>query len=240
MKISICIVATHKYIKFLPKLIESINQHWMLDLSTDLHIFTNRTKDCDLLLSQTDFERGTIHYHEVEHAPWPAATLYRFHFFKKYMRSITGHYVFYIDADTIITSPITKEILSPRTVVQHCGFVNGGGSWETNKESKSFVPMSQRNIYFGGGFYGMDIVNFKLITDTAINMINEDLAKGIMPVFHDESVLNCIIANMGYTKLLSPSYHYPENNPRIWKSWKEQYPCKILLLDKNHKEMRTE
>lgn len=238
MKINLLIIATNKYIKFLPKLIDSIQQYWMNDLSTDIHIFTDRIKDCDLLLSQTDYDKGTIQYHEVEHGPWPHATLYRFHFFKKYTRSITGHYVFYIDADTIITAPIGKDILSPRTVVQHCGFVNGGGSFETNKESRAFTPMSLRKTYYGGGFWGCDLINFKMFIDRAVDMINEDLANGIMPIWHDESVLNAYMASAEPTKVLSPSYHYPENNPRIWASWKEQYQCKILLLDKNHKEIR--
>lgn len=239
MKITLLIIATHKYIKFLPKLIESINKYWMTDLTTDLHIFTNRIKDCDLLLSQTDYDRGVISYHEVEHGPWPAATLYRFHFFKRYMRHIDGHYVFYIDADTILTSPIGKDILSPRTVVQHCGFVNGGGSWETNQKSRSFTPMSLRKTYYGGGFWGCDLVNFKMFIDRAVDMLDEDLSKGIMPVWHDESVLNSYMASAEPTKVLSPSYHYPENNPRIWNSWKEDYPCKVLLLDKDHKEVRN-
>jgi len=238
MKINICIVATAKYIKFLPKLIDSIQLYWMNDLTTDIHIFTNRIKDCDLLLSQTEYTKGSLSYHEVEHGPWPNATLYRFHFFKKYMFDLNGHYIFYIDADTIITSPIGKDILSPRTVVSHCGFVNGGGSWETRKESRAYTPMSLRKTYYGGGFWGLDRVNFAQFVNIATDMIDEDLSKGIMPIWHDESVLNAYMASAEPTKVLSPSYHYPENNPRIWSSWKEDYPCKILLLDKNHKEIR--
>lgn len=238
MRINICIVATAKYIKFLPKLIDSIQQYWMTDLPTDLHIFTNRIKDCDLLLSQTDFTCGSIQYHEVEHGVWPAATLYRFHFFKKYIDKLTGHYIFYIDSDTIITAPITKDILSPRTVVQHCGYVNGGGTFETRKESRSYTPMSLRKTYYGGGFWGLDRINFAQFINIAVDMINEDLGNGIMPIWHDESVLNAYMASAEPTKVLSPSYHYPEQNPRIWASWPEQYPCKILLLNKNHKEIR--
>jgi histo-blood group ABO system transferase len=238
MKVNLLIIATNKYIKFLPKLIESIEQFWINDMVTDIHIFTDRIKDCDMLLSQTDYDKGVIEYHEVEHNVWPASTLYRYHFFKKYMRTITGHYVFYIDADTIIASPIGKDILSPRTVVQHCGYVNGGGTFETRHDSTSFVPMSQRKVYYGGGFWGCDLVNFKKLVSKAVEMIDDDLARGIMPIWHDESVLNCYMANCEPTKVLSPSYHYPEANPRIWKSWPEQYPCKILLLNKNHKEIR--
>ena len=238
MKVNLCIIATAKYIKFLPKLIESVQAHWMHDMVTDIHIFTNRIDACKLLLSQVNYQKGIIEFHEVDHGPWPHATLYRYHFFKKHHTKLTGNYIFYIDADTIITSPITKAILSPRTVVRHCGYVNGGGTFETRKESMSYVPMSERILYCGGGFWGMDRINFLTFIDKATEMINIDLAAGIMPIWHDESVLNCYMSKAKPIKVLSPAYHYPESNPRIWGSWPEQYPCKILLLNKDHKEIR--
>lgn len=233
MKISLLIVATEKYIKFLPDLVESARKYFISNQEVIIHIFSNRVKDCELLLSQ--MPEGKTLFHEVDHKPWPYATLYRFHFFKKYIEEIKGEYVFYIDADTIIKSPITEEILSPRTAVQHCGFVNGGGSWETRPNSKSYVSPEQKNTYYGGGFWGFGIMNFKTIIDYAIEMIDEDAENGIVPVYHDESVLNKILTIIPPMKVLSPSYHWPDKNPRIWASWKEQYECKILLLHKDHK-----
>jgi len=63
---------------------------------------------------------------------------------------------------------------------------------------------------------------------------------GIVPVWHDESALNKYISMLHPSRVLSPSYHYPENNEKIYSSWGENnYECKILLLDKNHKEIRS-
>lgn len=236
MKIDLLIVATAKYVKFLPYLVESVKKNFLTSEQVTIHIFTNRVNDVDVLLSQQEIK---ILIHEIDHQPWPYPTLYRFHFFMRYINEIVGDYVFYIDADTIIKEKIITDIISPRVAVQHCGFVNGGGSWEVRPQSSSFVEPNKRQVYYGGGFWGFGINNFKTILQFAVDMIDEDANKGIVPIFHDESVLNKLLTIIPPTLVLNPSYHWPENNPRIWKSWKEEYPCKILLLDKNHKEIRS-
>jgi histo-blood group ABO system transferase len=234
--ISLLIVATNKYVTFLPNLLESVEKYFCKSSNVELHIFTDRVNDVGLISNQIDLK---ILIHEVEHKPWPFATLYRFHFFKKYIPEINGHYVFYIDADTQIFAPIfAEDIISPSTLVKHCGFVNGGGSWETRKESRAYTSPSICKTYYGGGFWGFDRANFKLITDLAVDMIDEDVENEIIPIWHDESVLNAIIAYLPPLKELTPSYHYPQNNKRICDSWKERYECKILLLDKKHKEFQ--
>ena len=234
--IDILVVATNKYVQFLPKLIASLTEKFLPNENRIVHVFTDRVKDCELLLSQETID---IELHEIEHDKWPYATLYRFHFFQRYITSINGDYQYYIDADSVVMSYIGADILSPRTAVQHCGFVNGGGSWETRIHSRSYVPKSLQKTYYGGGFWGFDKNNFSMVVERAVGMIDEDIKNGITPVWHDESVLNAILSSAEPTKVLTPSYHYPENNPRIWESWNEKYECKILLLDKNHKSMRT-
>lgn len=236
MRVDLLIVATNQYIKFLPDLIESVNKHFMTDQKVIIHVFTDRRPEAAKLLNY----QKNIFFHLVDHKPWPYATLNRFHFFKKFIKMITGDYVFYIDADTIIKEEITKEILSPVTIVRHCGFINGGGSWETRKESTSYVAPGYCTKYFGGGFWGFEKNNFQKVVHMATSMIDIDAENNIIPEWHDESVLNKILTMPDYepTIILDPSYHWPENNPRIWNSWKQQYPCKILLLDKNHKEIR--
>jgi histo-blood group ABO system transferase len=235
MKISLLIVATNKYVQYLPNLVESVVKHFMTTEEVKVHIFTDRVKDCDLLLSQSG---ANIQFHEIEHKEWPYATLYRFHFFQRYIDHIQGDFVFYIDADTIIKDTIHSNICSDVTVVQHCGYVNGGGSWEKNPASECYVEPEKRLNYYGGGFYGFKNEIFKLFVDIAVKKINKDSNNGIVPVWHDESVLNHILAYNEPANVLSPSYHWPQNNRRIWDSWKIKYHCIILLLDKNHKEIR--
>lgn len=163
-----------------------------------------------------------------------------FHFFNSYINNITdSDYYFYIDADTLVCADIPEEILSPIMAVRHCGFMNKRGTYETNTKSTSYVAPNEGKAYFGGGFWGMDKANFWAICEKAKNMIDEDLKNGIIPVHHDESVLNKILISHQPTMILPPEYHYPQSNIEKYRSmWGRDYICRILLLDKDHAKMR--
>jgi histo-blood group ABO system transferase len=123
-------------------------------------------------------------------------------------------------------------------VVQHCGFLNRYGSFEKNFLSKTFVREGTGKNYFGGGFYSFGRDSFFDLAKTCKKMIDEDASNGIVPVWHDESALNRYMLDNPPTRILSPSYHYPENKPKIISTWDKPYECRILLLDKNHNEIR--
>jgi len=227
MKIVLLVVATNKYVKYLPGLIQSANQYFLNDCDVDVAVFS-------------DQEINRNGFYEIEHRKWPHATLNRYHFFKQYESELQGYdYLFYIDVDTLFTAPVTSEILSDRTAVQHCGFVNARGSYETNPKSTSYVAKNEGTHYFGGGFWGFSNTEFWKFIDKAVAMIDTDKANGIIPVHNDESVLNRYLIDNPPTLILSPSYHYPQSElPYYKKIWKRDYECKILLLDKNHEEVR--
>jgi histo-blood group ABO system transferase len=231
MKVALLIVATGKYERFIADLCYSAEKFFMAYNAVNFHVFTDKEER----------EWFNYHYHKVEHKPWPYATLNRFHFFKQYEQSLQDtDYLFYIDVDTLIKAPITSEILSDRTAVQHCGFVNVRGSYETNPLSTSYVAPDEGSYYFGGGFWGFSKAEFWKFINKAIEMINEDAYKGIVPVHNDESVLNRYLIDNPPTLMLSPSYHYPQSELAYYrKIWKQDYECKILLLDKNHEELRS-
>lgn len=231
MKVALLIVATGKYIDFLSDFIRSADKYFMTDLNVDYHLFTDAFYP----------SLGKYNAHRVAHNPWPASTLNRFHFFKQDEESLQNYdYLFYIDVDTLFTAPVTSEILSDRTVVQHCGFVSVRGSYETNPKSTSYVASNEGTHYFGGGFWGFSNTEFWRFINKAIEMIDTDKANGIVPVHNDESVLNRYLIDNKPTLILSPSYHYPQSElPYYKKIWGGiDYECKILLLDKNHEEVR--
>lgn len=228
MKVALLIVATGKYVKYFNGLAESANQYFLPDCDVDIAVFSDQ-----------EISRWGVH--KVEHNVWPASTLNRFHFFKQYESELQGYdYLFYIDVDTLFTAPVTSEILSDITAVQHCGFVSVRGSYETNLKSTSYVAPNEGTHYFGGGFWGFSNTEFWKFINTAIGMIDTDKANGIVPVHNDESVLNRYLIDNKPTLILSPSYHYPQSElPYYKKIWGGvDYECKILLLDKNHEEVR--
>jgi hypothetical protein len=232
LKIGFLIVATGKYDIFINPLIRSIEKYVLPNNSKFYNIFSDR----EIILEGVDYSIFSI-----EHRPFPYPTLKRFHFFEKYKNDIKGDQLIYIDADTLVTDNIGTEILYPVTVTQHCGFVNMVGSFEKRKESKCYINPENCKNYIGGGFYSFSRENFFKMSDFCRDLIDCDEENGIIPIWHDETAINKYISTIIPDRVLSPSFHYPENNERIYNFWggKHTFKCKILLLDKNHKEIRS-
>lgn len=231
IKIGFVIVATGKYDVFIEPLIRSI-ETFFLDTNKK---FYNIFSDKDIKLPGVEYE-----IFKVEHRPFPYPTLYRFHFFEQYKDYIKGDQIIYIDADTLITSKIGTEVITPITATQHCGFVNRWGTFETRQDSKCFVSRGEGKNYFGGGFYSLSAPEFFKLCQFGKETVDWEATRGRVPIWHDESVLNKYLTMNPPTRVLSPSYHYPENNLFIYSTWGGQkFDCKILLLNKNHKEIRS-
>lgn len=243
-KVALLLIATGKYDIFLQRLLKSIDSYFLKDCEVDVHLFTDKIEESGKVIGEHITPHLFKCIHKIDHKPFPYSTLYRFHFFDHYKHELTNEgydYYFYLDVDTEIKSEINSEILSERTAVQHCGFVNRPGPFETKVTSQCYVHHSLRlKPYFGGGFWGFSSEQFWQFVENAVYMIWQDERNGIVPVWHDESVLNKYLIMKAPTKILSPSYHYPEGNIERYKAmWPENYECKILLLDKNHEELRS-
>lgn len=243
MRINLLVIATNQYVRFLEGLLDSAHAHFLPGHEISFSAFTDRIEDAQAILAGKPYF-SKISFFPVEHRPFPYPTLYRFHFFQRYKKELEGaadHY-FYLDADCLIKKPITSEsVLSERTAVQHCGYVGERGTYEVNRRSTSYVGNDEGQTYYGGGFWGFSRAEFWKFIDVAVQMIDADAARGVVPVWHDESVLNRYLINHPPEKVLSPAYHWPENRPHIWQKWKNKgvnYECIVLLLDKNHAELR--
>ena len=233
ISVGFIIVATNKYDVFVEPLIRSIEKYVLPNNKKYYNIFSDK----DISIEGT--ESKTF---KIEHKPFPYPTLKRFHFFNRYRNEIIGDQLVYIDADTLVTDNIGTEIITPITVTQHCGFINRVGSFERRPLSKCCVPVNESKNYYGGGFYSFDREEFFKMSDFCMNAIDADESIGLVPIWHDESAMNKYITTLVPTRVLSPSYHYPQNHESIYKSWgergKETFNCKILLLEKNHNEIR--
>jgi len=240
--VNLLVIATNKYICYLEGLLDSADELFLKEHRVFYNIFTDRVADVRTLLHLKPYYNN-VRLFEIEHKPFPYSTLYRFHFFQQYMSEMPGDFFFYIDADCLIMEKVSgQDVLSPRTAVQHCGFVNSRGTYEENPNSTSFVRNNEGDIYYGGGFWGFSKAEFVRVVNAAVTMIDTDYNNKITPVWHDESVLNRILIDKPPTKVLDPSFHYPENNEYIYKKWAvkgKRYKCIVLLLDKDHKTMRA-
>ncbi len=223
MKIGLLLIATGKYEKFIKPLIESANKYFLKKHEVTYFLFTDS--------NNFNNEKNIIKI-KKEHMPWPSPSLTRYETFVQ-NESIFEQmdYLFYCDIDMLFVDEIDDDILSERVATIHPGFLGNRGTPETNPESKAFIGVDEKLCYYAGGFNGGSKIEFLKMSKILDLNIKDDLKKGIIAVWFDESHTNRYFLDNPPTKILSPSYCYPE-------SWDLPFKKKILALDKNHKEMR--
>ena len=224
-KIGLLIIATNKYVRFLDSLIESADKWFLPNQDVTYFIFTNQ----DIKINSN--RKYVIS--NVQHKEWPWMTLGRYDIFKSNNTLFNDmDYLFYSDVDMKFVGVVGDEILSDRVATQHPYYYNRRGTPETNPISAACVHPHEQMQYFAGGFNGGTKENYLNMCETISNNINKDLEKNFIAVWHDESHMNRYMIDNPPTKILNPSYCYPE-------SINMPFEKKLLALDKNHNEMRS-
>lgn len=220
--VGLVVVATGKYIQFVEPLVKSAEKYFCKNHKVTYFVFTDQ-----------EFKPlpNTVYTFQAR-LGWPFDTMKRYHVYYKNRELFKNQdYLFACDADMLFVGNVGDEILGERVATLHPGFVNKRGSYEKKSESKACIKSSEGKCYFAGGFYGGSREAFLHILKTNIDNIDDDLSRGIIAVWHDESHWNRYCIDHPPTVVLTPSYCYPEN-------WKLDYPKKLLALDKDHSELR--
>jgi len=220
--IGLCIVATGRYDRFVEPLIESARKNFCRDHNVTFFVFADGT-----IPTSKDIVRV-----EQKRMGWPYDTMKRFHVYEKNSAVFANmDYLFALDADMLFVDRVGSEILSSLTATQHPGFVGKRGTYETNPLSLACVNANEGKRYYAGGFWGGSRDRFLSVCKILNERIDQDLKKGIIAVWHDESHLNRYLINHPPRKVLTPSYCYPE-------SVKIPFKKRLLALDKNHGALR--
>lgn len=236
-KIGLLVIGTNKYVQFLNPLISSADRYFFVDDKYDVTYFIFTDGKINFATNRN------VEVINIEHKPFPFASMDRFkHFSNNKNKLEKMDYLYYVDADSLFVDKLGDEILGSLVGVTHCGFYKGQGTFETNKNSKLYHPpeKTHKAIYYGGGFSGGLASRYLELSQQGVELIDEDLKNGIMPLWHDETFLNYYFINHPPEITLSPSYHYPQDNPEIKEKWKpDVFNPVILLLEKNHREIRS-
>lgn len=220
--VGLLVVATGKYIRFVEPLIESAGRHFLKNHHVTYFIFTD----------QEPIPLPNTIYVFQNRLGWPFDTMHRYHIYYQNKGLFNQQdYLFATDADMLFVGDVGDEILGERVATLHPGFIGQRGSYETDPDSRACVRSGEGKYYFAGGFYGGARDAFLHILKTNIIGIENDLNRGIIAVWHDESHWNRYCIDYPPTVILSPSYCYPE-------SWSLPYPKKLLALDKDHAKLR--
>ena len=226
MKIGLLIIATNKYIQFLQPLIESADNYFLPNQEVTYFIFTN--KDINIKSNRNIFKV------DVQHREWPWMTLGRYKIFSNNSEELSKmDYLYYCDADMRFVGDVDDEILSERVATQHPGYYERRGTPETNPDSLACVFPHEEMQYFAGGFNGGSSFEYLKMANKISENIDIDYSRNIIAVWHDESHMNRYFVDNKPTKILTPSYCYGE-------SMNIPFEKKLIALDKNHLEIRSE
>jgi histo-blood group ABO system transferase len=202
MNIAIPIIATGKYINFVPELIKGINKYFLPEHKKWIYVFT-------------DFEgkiEGAEKVHQ-QHRKFPYPTLFRYHIIYNYFHSqqLNFDYYYYIDSDFLIVDYVGEEILGNVVATLHPGFFNKSPDrfeLETKFLCRAYVNPNKITQYVCGGFQGGK--EYLTLAKKIMSDINIDQKYGIVPVWHDESYWNALLCKYPPDVILSPSYCMPE------------------------------
>ena len=226
MKIGLLIIATNKYIQFLQPLIESADNYFLPNQEVTYFIFTN--KDINIKSNRNIFKV------DVQHREWPWMTLGRYKIFSNNSEELSKmDYLYYCDVDMRFVGDVDDEILSERVATQHPGYYERRGTPETNPDSLACVFPHEEMQYFAGGFNGGSSFEYLKMANKISENIDIDYSRNIIAVWHDESHMNRYFVDNKPTKILTPSYCYGE-------SMNIPFEKKLIALDKNHLEIRSE
>jgi hypothetical protein len=250
--IGILTVATGKYTQFLTGLYSSIAQNFLVDEEITCYLFTDDVDGAKSFIPETRLKHEYI---SIERMGFPGDTLYRYRHFAGLDDKIKSagldvpDFLFYSDADMLVVANVGKEVIPEKiyglTATAHPGFYLGQtpqyplGTPESRQESRAFIPPHRyRPCYVAGGFNGGAYEAFIRMSKEISKNIDDDRAKGIIAVWHDESHLNEYVTrpeNLRYLKIMTPSYCFAES----YSPQQVGYIPKIVALDKNHAEVRS-
>jgi hypothetical protein len=233
-KIGLAIVATGSYLEFVQPLLASARQYFCTEDEVTYFVFTD-----GVLPAASDV---VVLAHQ--RYGWPLDTMFRSLAYVQHADALSKmDYIFALDADTLFAKKIvSSELVSARVATLHAGYYKRTGPIETRKESRAYLDSTIMRPYFAGGFYGGTSAEFLKMARTMQADMEADLANGITPIWHDESVLNHYFEYNKPTRILSPEYCMTDpraKNPRWLSAEIMAMEGKLIVLAKDHATLQV-
>ncbi len=219
-KVGLCIVATGKYIQFVPPLLTSARKHFCKNQHVTYFVFT------DGQLQDNGNDVVVLPWNRLG---WPYDTMMRFlAYYNNFEHLQTMDYIFACDADLLFVDDVGDEILSDLVASQSPGYIGKRGTYEERRSSTAYVAPYEGTLYFAGGLYGGTTAQVYALLHEVLTHISEDLKNNIIAVWHDESHLNRYFIDHKPTLILPREYL-----ARPWDS-----PQRLMILVKDHDAFR--
>ena len=233
MKICILTIATNKYIQFVERLLDNIEENFLNGHEIQCLLFTDH---------EIEESSDNVKISQIDHEPWPMPTLKRYNYFVKEKEFISQFdYCYYFDVDMAVIDKVGEEVFGDMVATMHpyqSFYPKQDRSYDRNEKSLAYVPVGDEGeLYYAGGFNGGSTKRFLEMAEVLADRVTKDLENDVIALWHDESQMNRYLIDNPPTISLNPEYCFAEEF-----IGSEQYPFKnpkIVALKKNHNELRS-
>lgn len=203
MKICIITVATNRYIQFVGRLLDDIEENFLNGHDIKCLLFTDQDVETS----------DNIKVSNIEHKVWPEPALKKYNYISsesEYLKNFDYLYLF--DSDVGIVDTVGEEVLQDLVGVLHPYKIFEQKQiypYEKRKESTAYISDDMHDKYYAAAFVGGKSDNFLKMAKTISKRVTADEKNNIIAKWHDESHLNKYF-NENPPTALSPSYMFPE------------------------------
>lgn len=228
--ITISFIGTKKYKNFFPGFYESINNFFCNDEEKLILVSTDEPE-------HDFFKVKNVKIKKIEHKEWPYVTLHRFKYLLDFKEEILNSKLFFfIDADLWPSSKIELKEIDPFDKkfvgVQHPGFLNKIGTFETNTKSLAniFDNTYDLKIYRQGCFWGGKSESIIEMIEELDRRIDVDSSNGVVARWHDESHMNkYFLERNELVRTLHAGFAQPEKG---YEEIRRKFETKMIHLSK--------
>ncbi len=218
-KIGILYIGIGRYACFWPEFYNSCETNLVPEAEKHYYVFTDQTT-----ITPSDH----VEVFHQDDMGWPCNSLLRFKMFCRIKDRLSANdYLFFFNANAQIVTPVTAQDILPVDEDFSALCIETDPekmSHERRPESAACVPLGSTKYYYSGALNGGKVQPYLTLLESCNTIVDTDLRNGIMPIWHDESVINKFLSDKR-VKVMTREMGKPAN-------WKEPRNAKIILRRK--------
>lgn len=240
LTVGLTLFALKKYVVFLERFLTTAEQHFLAGQRVTYYVFTDRPADVPRVPLAPGRRLEVLRV--AASARWQDVSMGRMEAISRFSRQRFRHEVDFlvcVDVDMRFADRVGAEILSPLFGTLHPSFYGASRrafTYERRPLSRAYIPWDQGDFYYLGGFFGGAVAEVERLAAACHRAMEEDRARGVEAVWHDESHLNRYLLDHKPTKVLSPEYLWDEQllgRPAVIRK------MRFMAVPKNHQQIRA-
>lgn len=214
MKIGILYIGIGRYVCFWPDFFKSCEEKLVTEAEKHYYVFTDQESQIE------PHERVRV-FHQDDMG-WPLNSLFRFKMFSRIKDQLADNdYLFFFNSNAKVVQTVTADDFLPKDEDYSalCMATDDYSGFESRPVSATYVASGETRHYFSGALNGGKCKPYLELIEGCNEIADTDLRNGIMPVWHDESVLNRFLVGKNI-KIMHRDMGKPANwskpeNPKI-------------------------